>query len=116
MATEFRAVRQEMATEFRAVRQEMATEFKAVRQEMATKQDLERYATKADLDRFATKEDLERYATRADLARMSRRLRADVGDLKTQMLVLHEDLVHKLSLLGEKWAGPRGRRGPRKTR
>ena len=109
-------LRTEMRQEFSAIRSEMVTgedlaaEFE--RRDLVTRQDLaaefERrgLVTKADLKRELNQE-LERFATCDDLARTNRRLRDGFKDLKRQMLVLHEDLVGRLKLLGEGGGAPK---------
>jgi hypothetical protein len=109
-------LRSEMRQEFSAIRSEMVTregladEFE--RRDLMTRQDLaaefERggLVTKADLKRELNQQ-LERFATRDDLARTNRRLRDGFKDLKTQMLVLHEDLVERLKLLSEGGGAPK---------
>ena len=75
-------VRSETGPEFAAVRSEMATEFAAVRSEMA--------------DMHEEMHALHHIA-------MSRADRHDdaIAELRRHMLVLHEDLVSRISLLGE---------------
>jgi hypothetical protein len=120
MRQEFSAIRSEMVTreglaaEFErrdlVSRQDLAAEFE--RRDLVTRQDLaaefERggLVTKADLKRELNQQ-LERFATRDDLARTNRRLRDGFKDLKTQMLVLHEDLVERLKLLSEGGGAPK---------
>ena len=107
-------LRVEMRGEFSAIRRDMPTkedlaEF-PTRDDLtkcATKDDLTRFATKDHLSKFATKDDLARFATRDDLARLGRGLRRQVQGLHTRMLVLHEDLVERLKILGEAWSRPR---------
>ena len=88
------------------LRTEMRSEFSAIRRDMVTKDDLAKCATKDDLTRFATKDDLTRFATKDDL-------RAIEAQLSTRMLVLHEDLVERLKVIGE--AQARSAKRPRKT-
>ena len=67
------------------LRTEMRDAFSAIRAEYATKKDLERLATNERLDAVA-------------------------HELRTQMLVLHEDLVERIKLLGEALENRRRRR------
>jgi len=87
----------------------------------ATKEDLERFATKEDLERFATNDDLERFATKDDLTRFATRvemyaMKAELQDdiygvnrdltghiveTQRQMRVLYEDLVARITTLGD---------------
>lgn len=66
----------------------------------------------------AIRRDLARFATRDDLARIGRGLRRQVRGLHTLMLVLHEDIVERLKILGDAWARPRAtpRKRPKKAR
>ena len=106
------ATRQDLAAEFDrrdvVTKQDLAAEFD--HRDVVTKQDL-----KQELERFATKQELERFATRDDLARTNRRIRYGFRDLKTRMLILHEDLVERLKRLGDAGAVPK-RGGARKRR
>lgn len=72
------------------LRVEIRDEFSAMRRDMATKDDLTRFATKDELARAV-----------AGLA------------TRSEMLMLHEDLVERLKVLGESLARPaKGRRKP----
>jgi hypothetical protein len=118
-------LRTEMRGEFSAIRRDMATKDDvakcatkedvakcATREDLAkcaTKEELAKCSTREDLARYATKEDLANLATRDDLARLGRGLRRQTQGLHTRMLVLHEDLVQRLKVIGE--ALPRAARG-----
>jgi hypothetical protein len=109
-------LRTEMRGEFSAIRRDMATKEDvakcATREDLAkcaTKEELAKCSTREDLARYATKEDLAKLATRDDLARLGRGLRRQTQGLHTRMLVLHEDLVQRLKVIGE--ALPRAARG-----
>ena len=86
MRTEVRAVRGEMRGEVSAVRGEMRTEFVAVRQEIG---DL-----RAEMNtRFETVD--RRFTT----------LEASLNQTRTEMLVLHEEVISRISLLAESLGG-----------
>jgi hypothetical protein len=99
---------------------EMRAGFSAISQDLkayATKEDLRAYATKEDLKAYATKEDLKVFATKEDLKVFATKdeLAAALAPLATrsEMLMLHEDLVGRIKTLGDALTTPRPR-PPRK--
>ena len=108
MRTEFAAVRDEMQTEFAAVRSEMRTEFAAVRDEMRT----EVSAVRAEMGTEFVAVRHEIGDLRAEMntrfESVDRRftgLEAGLQQTRTEMRVLHEEVLSRISLLGESLGG-----------
>ena len=107
------------------LRTEMRGEFSAIRRDMATKEDLSNLATKDDIVKLATKDDIVNLATKDDIANLA--TKDDIANLATkedlfkyatkddivtlatkdEMRMLHEDLVERLKVLGERWSRPK---------
>jgi hypothetical protein len=98
VAAQIFELRGEMRAEFSALRQEFRTDIRAV--EEGLREEL-RGAIRAGDEK--TREDL-----RAEI-------RAGDQETRRQMLVLHEDVISKIALIGEKWngGGTVGSTGPR---
>jgi hypothetical protein len=110
-------LRTEMRGEFAAIHSEISTlATKDDLKTLATKDDLKTLATKDDLKTLSTKDELKLLATRDDLKAYA--TKADLEPLATraQMLMLHEDLVERIALLGEGLAKPRPRAGKKRSR
>jgi len=129
LRTDIVALRQEMRTGFADVnmrldamvtREDLAASHLVTRDDLAgfaTRDDLARFATRDDLAGFATRDDLARFATRDDLAGFATRddlarfaTRDDLAALRTEMRVLHEDVIERIKTLGEALNGGRSRR------
>jgi hypothetical protein len=94
-AGEFAAVRSEMQGGFAAMRSEMSEEFAAVRRESAG----EFAAVRSEMS--ATRDDMQDGFEKLESA-----LVAGLADARSSMLVLHEDLVNRIKVLGEAWPPP----------
>jgi len=111
LRTDIVALRQEMRTGFADVNMRldaMVTREDLAASHLVTRDDLAGFATRDDLARFATRDDLAGFATRDDLARFA--TRDDLAALRTEMRVLHEDVIERIKTLGEALNGGRSRR------
>lgn len=100
--------REEMRSEFSALRLELRAEIRAgdeatrqaIREEIRSTDEATRQAIREEI---RSGDEATRQAIRADI-------RTEIGDLRGQMLLLHEEVIARIKLLGETGRGRSKRR------